>query len=80
MPKPLGGKTIAYRLKNGDTLLDIIHQYEAYNEKQTSRDIQVNNCYINCNIFHLCNFLYIFYHKIVIRGGQDTILRKKNKD
>ena len=46
MPKPLGGKTIAHRLKNGDTLLDIIHQYEAYNEKQTSRDIQVKSSFV----------------------------------
>ena len=42
MGKPLGGKTITARLKSGDTLLDIIHQYERYNERLATRDIQVS--------------------------------------
>ena len=41
MGKPLGGKTIASRLKSGDTLLDILHIYERHNEKLVTRDIQV---------------------------------------
>ncbi|XP_076824684.1 tyrosine-protein kinase HTK16-like [Clavelina lepadiformis] len=37
MPKPVGGRTIAQRLKSGESLLDIIKSYETHNAKLASK-------------------------------------------